>query len=144
MISFGKEDQTPAPKAIRAKHSTARRNLTAILGLSLLLLTGCHSSVKSSAINQDPHDIKPIVKPPAVAAADPSWFGCQADSDCTVKEGVCGEDQAVNTQYVTQFFSYRDQMSRTVGCIKQALESTPHTAQCVQHRCSLNPPRPQQ
>lgn len=109
--------------------------------LSLVLLTGCRASVKSGAAGTDPSNIKPIVEPPTVVAADPSWFSCKIDKDCMVEEGVCGSDQAVNKAFTTNFYSYRDDMERSVGCINDAPETQIHTAKCVQHRCSLNPPR---
>jgi hypothetical protein len=135
MVSFNQQ--------LRPNRQNTRQSLAClgfVFGLILTLLSGCSSTVKSSASGQNPHDIKPIVKPPTVIAADPSWFACKTDGDCQVREGVCGEEQALNKLYTTQFFSYRDQMSRTVDCINKAVDSTQHTAQCVKQRCSLNPP----
>jgi hypothetical protein len=135
MVSFNQQQNQ--------NHQNARQSLAGVglaYGLMIVLLSGCSSAVNSSASGQNPHDIKPIVKPPTVIAADPSWFACKTDEDCQVREGVCGEEQALNKLYTTQFFSYRDQMSRTVDCINKAVDSTHHTAQCIKHRCSLNPP----
>jgi len=125
------------------QYSFARQVAGLILALSLTTATGCKTSVNPGSTGANLHNIKPIVTPPTVIAADPSWFACKADQDCNVEEGVCGIDEAVNRNFTTQFLSYRDDMERSVGCIDKAAGDPVHTARCVSHRCVLNPPNHQ-
>ena len=123
----------------KATVSLAYQVVGLILMLSLTAATGCSSAVNPNSTGTNLHKIKPIVQPPVVIAAYPTWFACKTEQDCTVAEGLCGIDQAVNKTFTTQFFSYRDDMERSTGCIDKAVDTPVHTARCVQHRCMLNP-----
>jgi hypothetical protein len=114
------------------------------LTLGLILSTGCNAPVKPTTTGESTtDDQQSVTHQPAVIEASPAWFSCKADADCTITQGVCGSDQAVNRDYLKPFFSYRDRMNQSVDCANKTTEAPGHTAQCLQHRCSLNPPNHQ-
>ena len=112
----------------------------ASLMLGLIAFTGCHAAIKQSNIT---HPVEAYVPASQVIEARPEWFACKVKTDCTVTQGICGADHAVNRLSLSAFFHYRDQMNQSIGCTNKTQETPGHTTQCIQHRCSLNPPNHQ-
>jgi hypothetical protein len=79
---------------------------------------------------------------PAVVAAKPSWFGCRKDADCVVAKGPCGQPQAVNLNFLTDFAVFSQRMGQMIDCASGAAkkEAQP-SVQCLKSRCSLTPKR---
>lgn len=79
---------------------------------------------------------------PEVIAAKPSWFACRKDSDCVVAKGPCGQAQAVNLNFLTDFAVFSQRMGQMIACESTTgrKESQP-SAQCLKSRCSLTPKR---
>ncbi|WP_303673435.1 hypothetical protein [Vampirovibrio chlorellavorus] len=78
---------------------------------------------------------------PEVIAAKPSWFACRKDADCVVAKGPCGQYQAVNLNFLTDFAVFSQRMGQMIACESaktKKQEATP-SVQCLKSRCSLSP-----
>jgi hypothetical protein len=101
-------------------------------------LSGCTARVStgSSAVKQ-------AASPPAaqqngdVVEAQPEWFGCKVDTDCTVEAGLCGRPQSVNRNFVVPFQQYRERMEQVIRCMPNTGNATKETATCLNRRCAL-------
>lgn len=136
--------QTTNAQAKQPNKYTQKAWLAALL-LSLTFSAGCATVHNPSNAGMSPTGQTNSTPPatPNVIQATPTWFACKTDTDCVITEGVCAADQAVNSDYLKPFSNYRASMDQSVECSSKAQEETKHTAQCVQHRCSLNPPNHQ-
>ena len=112
-----------------------------VLLFSVGLLSGCRTSETSHLPhlqNQSQSLGKPVhsAKQPIVEAK-PQWFSCESHSECSVEPGPCGTVEAVNTQFLEPFRTYREQLNPSLECHNTAPPSPQSKAVCIQHRCNV-------
>jgi hypothetical protein len=103
--------------------------------MMVILLTGCKAKI-SSEMKSEPVEKRPH---PVVLQADPAWFGCKTNRDCSVERGLCNSAQAVNKAFTLQFKNYRDQMEQQLECTVDAPVVLGQQVECLSHRCALKP-----
>jgi hypothetical protein len=119
----------------------------------LALLAGCSATVRPSSDSTTATPLAPVqtanpkigpmastqANPPKteVLQADPRWFSCKGDSDCSVQQGPCAEPQAVNTLFVKSFLVYRDRMNQMIDCSVAAKPPKSNGVACQKLRCTL-------
>lgn len=123
-----------------------------VSALVLLAITafgaGCvRESVGNSPIAQPPGrsggslPAQSAADRPEVLSAKPTWFACRKDADCVVAKGPCGQNQAVNRNFLTDFAVFSQRMGQMIACESSTAkkqEATP-SVQCLKSRCSLSP-----
>jgi hypothetical protein len=117
------------------------------VGLRVLLVSGivCLALVSGCTLRQStqpgtPTPEGPVIQPNASLDADPSWFACKVDTDCSVERGICGAPHAVNSSFLDVFRQYRDKMGQVVDCaVNSSKVSAPMGARCMQQRCLVVP-----
>lgn len=110
------------------------------LGMVLVIsgvLAGCTARVSTGSQTMEKAATPPATQQESdVVSAQPQWFGCKTDVDCTVEAGLCGSKQAVNHGFVIQFQQYREKMEQSIRCMAPEEQST-EDAKCFRGRCAL-------
>ncbi len=123
------------------------------MGLFILVcgMTGCASHDATHSELAEPAGTTAAIpesdpsKQPDLVEADPAWFACQQNMDCQVVEGMCGEPQAINIHFLTDYSGYRNRMNQMVECAvkgKGTRQATQKPPKCLENRCVLEPKAP--
>lgn len=118
-------------------------NVLALVILMASLGACVKEPVGNSPIAQPPGRSTTVVAQPVptsqeALAADPAWFSCRKDADCTQLPTPCGGVQGVNTRSATQYAVYSQRLARTLNCVQNPKASTVKSkAVCVKTRCNV-------
>ncbi|HEY9687978.1 MAG TPA: hypothetical protein V6C52_13465 [Coleofasciculaceae cyanobacterium] len=105
--------------------------------LPVALLAGCNVTASRQSTPPEARQPAEPEDSSATLRAEPYWFSCRSDADCVVETGVCGQPQALNKNFVTQYRDFRVRLEQMVDCIARPVSSPQTQAHCVKQRCAI-------